>query len=223
MGSLKVGGDVHLGAIPQALTGLPSQVTGTYYGSVRTGNEAYQHDLFFLSTGDENTADCILPLGYYSNNGAEIKIDISNRYGDPDAGSAHYTLVGKRHGGVGNLHGQVTAIEHRAAGGSTDISLYGKNSHGSTHLYLKFDAKNYRPGQVYSHGIDIKIVSFGPGFPKARDGFAYADVSLIEKVESTSRPNNAPVTKLINADEILLKGRVTLSAPQGDISMGIYQ
>lgn len=222
-GALNAAGNVQLGATGQPLTGMPSNVTGAYYGSIKTGSGFYEHDLSFQSTGDENTGDFIVPLGYYINNGAEIKIDIATGYGDPDAGSAHYTLAGKRHTGSGNHQGDLIALEHRAAGGGAGVELYGVNHHGYAFLYLKFDAQNYGPGQVMDHYLQVKITSTGLSFPERRDGTPFDQTYLIKKVDSTSRPNNSAITKLINADQIQLNGKVTLSAPQGDIAMGIFQ
>jgi Head domain of trimeric autotransporter adhesin len=216
--SLKVSGGSHLAATAENLLNLPAGVTGSYFGPQKTGVGFYQHDFLFTKTGDETTADFTVPLGLFINNGAELTVDISTPSGDPDSGSAHYVLNGSRHWEEGTL----VASEYCAFGGAAGLELVGRNHNGYITLYVKFDAKNYSAGQVYEHGLQVKVSGFASAQPQMRDyplSFQYP----ISKVDSTTRANYGTVTKTISASQINLNGKVTLSQAQGDISMGIYQ
>jgi hypothetical protein len=70
--------------------------------------------------------------------------------------------------------------------------------------------------------LRIKVSGFASASPQAR--LNLPDPLLpIAKIDSITRPNGGTTIKTITAAEIKLDGKVTLSQPQGDISMGIYQ
>jgi hypothetical protein len=145
---LKVSGGSHLGATAENLLNLPVGVTGSYYGPMRTGSNFYQHDFTFTKMGDETSGDFTVPLGIFMNIGSDITVDISTPGGDPDSGSAHFVLSGKRFTSGSDT---LVASEYHAHGGATDIEIFGRSDHGFTALFVRFDSKNYSPGQVFEH------------------------------------------------------------------------
>lgn len=218
--SLSVGGSSHLGATAESLLNLPVGVTDSYYGPQRTDSNFYQHDFTFTKTGDETTGGFTVPLGIFFNIGGDITVDISTPSGDPDSGSVHFVLSGKRHSDGSD---PLVASEYQAFGGASDLELFGRSHHGHTILFIKFNAKNCSLGQINERIMQVKVSGLGFGaIPQHRD-YPFSFVYPIVKVDSTTRPNGGTTTKTITAAEIKLDGKVTISQPQGDISMGIYQ
>jgi hypothetical protein len=218
-GLLAVGGATYLTRTALPLLNLPAGVTGSYYGPQRTGSNFYQHDFVFSKSGDEITGDFIVPLGNFSNTGGDITVDISTPSGDPDSGSAHFVLAGKR---TTSASDPLIASEYQAFGGAADIELCGKSLAGSTSLFIKFNAKSVSPGQSTSHVVQVKVRYLGSvANPQDRSN-TFESVYPIAKIDSTNRPNGGTTTRSITAAEIKLDGKVIISQPQGDISMGIY-
>ena len=219
-GILDIGGASYLSRTALPLLNLPAGVTGSYYGPQRTGSNFYQHDFVFYKYGDETTGDFIVPLGIFSNTGGDITVDISTPSGDPDSGSAHFVLAGKRTTSVSD---PLIASEYQAFGGAADLELFGRSLAGTTSLFIKFNAKSVSLGQIASHTVQAKIRYLGgTANPQDRSN-TFESVYPIAKVDSTNRPNGGTTTRSITAAEIKLDGKVTISQPQGDISMGIYQ
>lgn len=62
-GNLNVVGDAKVGQGGLALPGLPSGVTGTYYGTLKLGSATNIGEYVFESTGNQITGDFIVPFG----------------------------------------------------------------------------------------------------------------------------------------------------------------
>ena len=216
---LKVSGSSHLSATAVNLLNLPAGVTGSYYGPQRAGSNFYQHDFTFKKTGDESTGDFVAPLGSFVSNGGDLTVDISTSGSSPDYGSAHFVLTCKNGGSWVPL---VTSECH-AFDGAEDLELRGSSIYGTTLLSIKFNAKNDTSGQIIDRVLQVRVSGLGDGAdPQVRLDYPGAHLP-ITKVDSTTRPNGGITTKTLTAAEIKLEGKVTITQPQGDISMGIYQ
>lgn len=218
--SLSVSGSSHLGAIAENLSYLPAGVTGSYYGPVKTGSNFYQHDFLITKTGDETTGDFGFPLGSFTTGGSDITVDVTTLGSSQDSGSAHFVLSGKSRAIDSD---PLVVSEYHAFGGAADFELLGYCFGGATSLGIRFNAKNSTPGQITERTVQVKVSGLGfGGFPQDRNPTVMGQPP-IAKVDSTNRPNGGTTTKTITAAEIKLDGKVTISQPQGDISMGIYQ
>ena len=113
--------------------------------------------------------------------------------------------------------------EYHAFDGAEDLELTGRSYGGYTYLGVKFNAKNDTPGQIAVRGLQIRVSGLMyHADPQSR--YAWPDGLLpVTKVDSTTRSNGGVTTKTLTATEIKLDGKVTITQPQGDISMGIYQ
>lgn len=218
-GSLSVSGGSHLGATAENLNYLQAGVTGSYYGPVKTGANFYQHDFLFTKTGDETTGDFTASLGAFQTIGKDLTVEISTFGSNLDCGSAHYVISGKLGEGQND---PVFATEYNASGGAADIELMSYRWGSGTTLGIKFNAKNDTPGQITQRTVQIKVSGFASAAPQDRSD-QFLSTPPIVKVDSTVRPNGGTITKTITAAEIKLEGKVTITQPQGDISMGIYQ
>ena len=216
---LKVSGSSHLGATAENLDWLPVGVTGSCYGPIKTGSNFYQYDFLFTKTGDEITGDFMVPLGGFSTSGGDLTVDISTPGTNEESGSAHF-VVGRKYY---NDDIRYVTSEHHAIGGATDIELRGRNDGEYTLLAIKFNAKNDYAGQVAVRTLQVKVSGLGNGWRTPNPSIPTEFFYPITMVDSTTCLNSGKATKTITAAEIKLDGKVTISQPQGDISMGIYQ
>lgn len=226
-GALKVAGSAHFATAGVSLTGLPAGVTGTYYGPITLGT-TYINDYVFQKSGDETTGDFFVPIGIFGNGGGSIEVSISGWGSDPMAGAAYYSLGTTRYGGVGHT-GQVTALQHLAFGAGCNAKLFAFAKHGYTTLYLQLDARTYGPGQILGGGAIVKVRSSG-SFDRNLTPHPIGNALPLKILNSTTVPYHSqtgtsllPSVSTLSSDETIISGKVTISTPQGDISMGIYQ
>ena len=209
-GDLTVVGDASFAAGGVALTGLPSGVTGTFYGTHKIGTVLNTAEYRFSKNGDNTSGDFIVPLGTIGDGtGGVIDLDVVTGPADVDSGGAHFKLMAKRHG----TQGPLVAVSHSAYAGGIGIQLYSFNAHGYTHLYLKFDATSNSPTEVHEHTAIVKISTLGTIQPFNRDvAFSLtAPVRLENSYDSASVIGGA-TTQSINTDKIALNGDVTIAS-----------
>lgn len=219
-GNLSVVGDTHFSAGGVVLSGMPSHVTGTYYGTQKLGTFINTGEYVFEATGDDTTADFVVPLGRFGDwYGTAIQLDIQTGMGGPNNGAAHFTLMGKRY----DWEGVITAVSHRAYGGGGRVKIHGLNIHGFIHLYLEFDATTNSGVVENFHRVIVRAQSIGSISPETNQPFeALTPVKLMDSMVSDHLFGNS-MSHSLNAENLILGGKVTLSLPQGDISMGIYE
>lgn len=229
-GDLNVGGAVNLSTSYMPLLGLPEGVTGGYFGPIKIGESFQISEFFFSKSGDSTTGDFIAPIGIFKNKGGPIEVSIFPQGSDPMSGAAYYTLGSTQYGSY-SLNGEVTALRHSAFGGGKNTKIIAYAQHGSTHLYLQFDARNYRPGQVMDFGVRLQFRSVGKVVLNAGSNMYPVEnmlpVKLLNSVElpyvgDTGNTLDSSTTH-ISTDKTVIDGEVILSVPQGDISMGIYE
>lgn len=213
-GDLKVIGAAYLGAEPQVLPGLPSGVTGYYYGPQKLGQSTTVGEFHFSSTGNNVTGDISVPLGVFGDYGGSplIQLDIVTGPSDSDGGAAHFTLMAQRH----RAHGTVTAVSHSSYGGGQRVKIHALNSDGRVFLFLLFDARSADNAHL-EHKVIVKASSVGPSDPFNRDQ-SFSAMEPVEIANSFSTPLaspslTGPTLQSMNADNIQLNGEVDIGAP----------
>ena len=160
------------------------------------------------------------PLGRFNSNGGDLTVDISTSGSSPDSGSAHFVFTCKNR----DITGPLVTSEYHAFDGAEDLELRSLSITGMLFLRIKFNAKNDIPGQIAERVLQVRVSGLGEGAnPQSRIVLSDAFVLPVTKVDSTTRSNGGTTTKTLTAAEIKLDGKVTITQPQGDISMGIYQ
>ena len=204
-GDLNVVGDAKVAQGGQALPGLPSGVTGTYYGTLKLGSATNVGEYVFESTGDETSGDFIVPLGRFGGafQGSTIQLDILTGPYDADSGGAHFTIMSKGHG----VHGDVTAVTHTAFGGGKGVKIHGNSSNGVVDLFLEFDAG----GPVSYHRAIVRVTTVNEIEPLARyNSFsAMTPIKLANSLVSDSIFGNE-MTHSLNGGSIALNGNVAV-------------
>lgn len=219
-GDLNVTGEALLAQGFLNLPNMPTGVTGGYHGPVKIGS-MNTSEFFFNKTGNETTGDFIAPLGVFLTDGGPLEVAIRPMGVDPLAGAAYYTLASTR-------FGELVALKHLAFGGGCNTTLLGIAQHGYIQLFLKFDARAYSPGYIFSNGIRLQIKSCGDF--QVGEFFPLSDALPVKDLNSVKVPYIGPngvtldtSTTTISTAKTVLEGKVVISEPQGDISMGNYQ
>jgi len=206
-GDLNVVGDAKVAQGGQALPGLPSGVTGTYYGTLKLGSATNVGEYVFEKTGDDVTGDFVVPLGCFGAwEGTTIQIDVLTGPQDFDSGAAHFTLMSKRH----RYHGDLAAITHSAIAGGKGIKIHGWNSHGMTHLFLEFDAtSNYN--EIHVHRAVVRVSTIGNIAPLDR-GVSFSQMAPVRLANSlvSNGIMGDEMTHSFNAQDIALNGNVAV-------------
>lgn len=222
-GDLDVVGSVKLASGYTPMTSLPAGVTGGYHGPVMMGAGSQAVEFFFEKTGNENTADFIVPIGAFPP--GPLEVSISPLQMDPMSGSAYYSLGTTRFGGLG-MNNQVTALRLLEFGGGCNAKLLAYAVHGSVQLYLQYDARS-QGGGTTNHGVKLQIKCAGSFTPGAV--YPLSNALPLKILNSVSWPYSGQTgnflgvsTTAINTDKTILEGQITIASPQGDISMGIY-
>jgi hypothetical protein len=206
-GDLNVVGDAKIAQGGQALPGLPSGVSGTYYGTLKLGSSTNIGEYVFEKTGDDVSGDFIVPLGCFGTwEGAAIQIDVLTGPDDADSGAANFTIMSKRH----RYHGDLTAVTHSAIAGGKGIKIHGWNTHGMTYLFLEFDATSNN-NTVHAHRAVVRISTVGNMSPLNRDAsFSQAiPIRLANSLVSDAVFGNE-MTHSFNGGSIALNGNVAV-------------
>jgi hypothetical protein len=206
-GDLTVVGDASFAVGGISLTGLPSGVTGTFYGTHKVGTVLNTAEYRFSKTGDNTSGDFIVPLGTIGD--GMIDLDVVTGPADVDSGGAHFKLMAKRHG----TQGPLVAVSHSAYAGGIGIQLYSFNAHGYTHLYLKFDATSNNPTEVHEHTAIVKISTLNTLQPFSRDvAFSQTAPVRVDNSYDSAGVLGGQTTQSINTDKIALNGDVTIAS-----------
>lgn len=219
-GDMNIIGDVHMSSGALVLPALPSGVSGVFYGVQKLGSSINVGEYVFEKMGDNTTGDFTVPLGRFGSwEGSTIQLDVLTGPSDSDSGAAHFTLMAKRH----RANGALTAVEHSAFGGGRGIKLHGYNTHGVTHLYLEFDGTSNH-NNINNHRAIVRASCIGVIDPMNRDSqFEHmTPVRLANSLMSDAIAGDE-ITHVFDAEVVRFNKKVVLSAPQGDISMGIYE
>lgn len=163
-GDLKVAGDSHVAAWGVPLTGMPSGVTGTYYGTHKVGQSSNVGEYVFEKIGDNATGDFVVPLGMIGDwYGALVQLDVLVGTHDYDSGAAQFALASKRIA----RDGAVLAMEHSALGGGKGIKIRALNN-GNLNLFLEYDADvAYDQADRY-HKVIVRMSTIGTILPNQR-------------------------------------------------------
>lgn len=208
-GDLSVTGEAHLGKGALSLLGLPSGVTGVFYGPVKLGGSSNLVEYKFSKTGDDSSGDFIVPLGRFGDwEGTLLDFDILSGPVDSDSGAAHFKLMSKRHQG----NGQVTAVYHSAFGGGIGVKLHALNTHGVTHMFLEFDATSMY-NSVQDHWVVVRVVTTGSCDPSNRET-VFSQMSPVA-IASSIRSNaiwGDDLTQAFNAANLVLNGNVAVAS-----------
>lgn len=211
-GDLRVVGEAHLAAGGQALSFVnpeASGVTGHFYGPVKIGVGTQVGEYVFEKTGDNTSGDFIVPLGRFGvYEGVTIQLDVLTGPYDADSGAAHFTIMGKRHRGTGDL----TAVAHTAFGGGRGVKIRGWNFHGIAYLFLEFDGTG-NTNDNYAHKVIVRATSSGEITPANRDGLLteMTPIRLANSLVSDVFYGD-DMTHTFNAGNIMLNGNVVIPA-----------
>ncbi|MGJ8677429.1 MAG: hypothetical protein ACSHX0_07920 [Akkermansiaceae bacterium] len=212
-----------------------------HYGPVRIGPRLHVVNMKFKKQAT-STEDYFLdiPLGYWGYLSA-ASVTATIQVNESTYEMAQWELAGSR-------HRTIKALRHQAYGDGKYLSLKGTMHHGSMHLYLDC----HKPTGVnanYTIHVEIEAMSeerWGSSNEVFKPDNLLSNVNLnngnsfepIEIIESTVYEKKETFElqlglldkaiktwngTLLNLNgDVVVEGDMTLAAPQGDISMGIF-
>ncbi|WP_221285213.1 hypothetical protein [Haloferula luteola] len=228
-GDFDVVGAAVLGSGYLPIPDLPSGVEGKYFGPVTIGN-ARRSMFYFSKTGTYITGDFMVPVARINNHGGPIRLVVCPDGWDYMSGGAFYTLASTNYGGTdtnGAAGNQLYALDKRSFGGGDYVRFFAYVSNGFTHLFMEFDARAANSTQDIVRGVYVEVEAEGlislTGLVSSELALPLIELNSVSKPNTgqTGNPLGPSVTK-ISTDETIIGGVVTLSEPQGDISMGIF-
>ncbi len=212
-GNLSVLGGAHVGEGGLPLVGMPTNVTGHFYGPLKIGTYTNIAEYVFEKPDSNSAAGAFLvPLGRIGDwvGGTTIQLDILTGPHDYDSGAAHFTIMSRRTADYSALN----AVAHSAFGGGKGIKIYGLNG-GATFLFLEY-TPDFVHDAVRDHTVRVRITTMGPIAPDDR-GYLFTPgvtptLKLVDSVVSELAGYGDEMKKTINANTIDLNGNVSVAA-----------